>query len=647
MDVKTAFFHGDLDEEIYMTQPYGFKVAEKEEMVCKLEKSLYGLKQSPRQWYKQFDKFMIGPSKSQTEIAKLKTQLNKEFEIKDLGEAKKILGMEISRDKKLGRLCLSQKEYLRKVLKRFGMNKKSKPVSTPLAPHFKLGASMSPKDDAEREYMSKVMYASVVGSLMNAMVCTRPDILEAVGVVSRYMHDLGKDYWQAVKWILRYILNTVGDLDKRRSTTGYVFTFAKAPVSWKSTLQSTVTLSTTEAEYMTVTEAVKEVIWLQGLLGELGMEQKHIKVHCDSQSAIHLAKNQLTVIAGVDLNHADIAGYLPVELGLLTDLALLHINSNRFFGIIPKTFSKLTLLHELDVINNRFVGPFPKVVISIPSLKYLDLRCNNFEGKLPSELFKKDLDALFLNNNRSVSNIPETFGSSPTSIIVVANNRLSGCIPNSIGKIQNMNLGNVTVLDIASNTFEGVLAKTFKGLGKIEELDVTNNMLTGFVSDEVCRKDIVVDDVRNCLPDRPKQKPAKECQQVVSRPVECGRSKCGGGQALLKPQPPKPKLPPTPKPTDDDDPYDQSPIKRQQPPLPPKQSTPPVVKPPIHSPPPPVSSPPPPVRSPPPPVQSPPPLVYSPPLPKPPPPAPRKEVVLPPNIRFKYSSPPPPKFPGY
>ena len=96
--------------------------------------------------------------------------------MKDLGKPKKILGMEISRNRKLGRLCLSQKEYLRKVLKQFGMNEKSKPVSTLLAPHFKLSASMSPKNDAEREYMSKVPYASAVGSLMYAMVCTRPDI---------------------------------------------------------------------------------------------------------------------------------------------------------------------------------------------------------------------------------------------------------------------------------------------------------------------------------------------------------------------------------------------------------------------------------------------------------------------------------------
>ncbi|KAE8708400.1 putative sphingolipid transporter spinster-like protein 2-like [Hibiscus syriacus] len=241
--------HGDLDEEIYMTQPDGFKVAEKEKM---------------------------------TEIVKLKTQLNKEFEMKDLGEAKKILGMEISRDKKLWRLCLSQKEYLRKVLKRFGMNKKSKLVSTPLAPHFKLDASMSPKDDAEWEYMSKVPYTSVVGSLMYAMVCTRPDISQVVGVVSRYMHDPGKEHWQAVKWILRYILNTID--------VGLVFQQDKQD---GQCVVGYCDSDYAEAEYMAVTEAVKEAIWFQGFLGELGMEHKHIKVHCDSQSVIHLAKNQV------------------------------------------------------------------------------------------------------------------------------------------------------------------------------------------------------------------------------------------------------------------------------------------------------------------------------------------------------------------
>ena len=89
------------------------------------------------------------------------------------------------------------------------MNKKMKSVSTPLAPHFKLSDAMSPNNEAEREYMSRVPYTNAIGSLMYAMACTRPDISHAVGVVSRYMHNPGKDHWQAVKWILRYIHNTV------------------------------------------------------------------------------------------------------------------------------------------------------------------------------------------------------------------------------------------------------------------------------------------------------------------------------------------------------------------------------------------------------------------------------------------------------
>ncbi|KAK9211123.1 hypothetical protein WN943_000497 [Citrus x changshan-huyou] len=195
------------------------------------------------------------------------------------------------------------------------MDDKTKPVCTPLAPHFKLGSSSCPKSQEKRDYMARVPYASAVGSLMYAMVCTRPDISQAVSMVSRYMHDPGKSHWLTVKWILRYLYGTVdvgllfkkdcgqqcvgycdsdfaGDLDKRRSTTGYVFTLGGGPVSWRSILQSTIALSTTEAKYMAATEAVKEVIWLKGLLGDLGVIQENITVFCDNQSAIFLGKNQ-------------------------------------------------------------------------------------------------------------------------------------------------------------------------------------------------------------------------------------------------------------------------------------------------------------------------------------------------------------------
>ena len=343
LDVKTAFLHGDLEEEIYMIQPQGFEVQGKEKMVCKLQRSLYGLKQAPRQWYKKFDSFMgnngflrcqadhccyvkiFGDSYiilllyvddmliaggCKREIDKLKRELSKEFAMKDLGAAKQILGMRIKRDN--GVLKLSQEEYVKKVLSRFNMDG-SKPVSTPLACHFKLSKDQSPTTEQDRAQMDKVPYASAIGSLMYAMVCTRPDIAHAVGVVSRYMSNPGKQHWEAVKWILRYLRGTADyalcfkksdlglegfvdadmarDVDGRKSTMGYVYTLGGTAVSWVSKLQKIVALSTTEAEYVAMTEASKEMVWLQSFLEELGHKQVKSVLHCDSQSAIHLARN--------------------------------------------------------------------------------------------------------------------------------------------------------------------------------------------------------------------------------------------------------------------------------------------------------------------------------------------------------------------
>ncbi|KAK2404786.1 Leucine-rich repeat (LRR) family protein [Trifolium repens] len=100
-------------------------------------------------------------------------------------------------------------------------------------------------------------------------------------------------------------------------------------------------------------------------------------------------------VAGIDINHAKIAGSLPEELGLLTDLALFHINSNSFYGSIPNSFSYLHRLHELDISNNKFSGSFPEPVLCISSLKFLDIRFNNFQGNVPEKLFDLKLDALF------------------------------------------------------------------------------------------------------------------------------------------------------------------------------------------------------------------------------------------------------------
>ena len=177
-----------------------------------------------------------------------------------------------------------------------------------------------------------------------------------------------------MKWILRYIQKTLdvglifekddmvsqhvvgycdsdyaGDLDKRRSTIGYVSTLAKAPVSWKSTLQSTVVLSTTEAKYMAITEAVKEAIWLQGLLDDLGVGQKQVTVFCDSQSAIHLAKNQ---VYHARTKHIDVRYHFVREFieegGVLVQKIKTDDNPA---DMLTKVVTTIKFNHCLDLIN--------------------------------------------------------------------------------------------------------------------------------------------------------------------------------------------------------------------------------------------------------------------------------------------------------
>ena len=180
--------------------------------------------------------------------------------------------MRIIRDKASGTLKLSQSEYVKKVINRFNMNE-AKLVSTPLGSHFKLNKEQSPKTEEKMDHMSKVPYASAIGSLMYAMVCTRPEIAHAVGVVSKFMSRPGKQHWEAVKWILRYLKGSsntclcftsasdfASDIDSRKSTTGFVFTLGDTAISWASNLQKIITLSTTEVEYVATTEAGNEMI---------------------------------------------------------------------------------------------------------------------------------------------------------------------------------------------------------------------------------------------------------------------------------------------------------------------------------------------------------------------------------------------------
>ena len=221
LDVKIIFLHGRLNEEILMTQPKRYIDPKSADCVCLLKRSLYGLKQSPKQWYLRFDEFMITHGyvcvyykmvksgnyiylllyvdniliacSERDEIEALKQLLNSEFDMKDLGPVKKILGMEIIRNRRNGTMILSQSKYLEKLLESFGMSS-NKSIVTLLASHFKLSCSLCLRIDEEICEMTKVSYVNVVGCTMYAMVLTRPDLAHALSIVSRFMASPGKEH---------------------------------------------------------------------------------------------------------------------------------------------------------------------------------------------------------------------------------------------------------------------------------------------------------------------------------------------------------------------------------------------------------------------------------------------------------------------
>ena len=240
MDVKTAFLNGDLEEVVYMKQPEGFSSSEGNHLVCKLNKSIYGLKQASRQWYIKFDGVISSygfvesildhciyqktsgskicflvlyvddillASNDKGMLHEVKQFLSKNFDMKDMGEASYVIGIKIHRDRSRGILGLSQETYINKVLERFRM-KDCSPSPAPIVRGDKFSLDQCPKNDFERESMKNIPYASVVGCFGYVQVCTRPDIAFAVGMLGRYQSDPGLDHWRAAKKVLRYLKGT-------------------------------------------------------------------------------------------------------------------------------------------------------------------------------------------------------------------------------------------------------------------------------------------------------------------------------------------------------------------------------------------------------------------------------------------------------
>ena len=339
LDVKSAFLHGELLEQVFVEQPPGYIKNGSKHMVYKLKRALYGLKQAPRAWYSRIDTYFsqVGFHKCPYEhtlyiktgdkgnflivclyvddliftgndeflFREFKQSMMKEFEMTDLGVMKYFLGIEVIQSAEGIFIC--QKKYAQEVLERFKMDD-CNPVQIPIVPGTKLT-----RDD-EGMKIDSTYYKQMVGSLMY-MTATRPDLMYVVSLVSRFMESPTEVHHQAVKKILRYLKGTVnyglfykkseinvlvgfsdsdyaGDLDDRKSTSGYVFLLSGAAVSWSSKKQPVVTLSTTEAEFIAAAACACQGIWLRRILEEVKCTQQGpLMLFCDNSSAIKLSKN--------------------------------------------------------------------------------------------------------------------------------------------------------------------------------------------------------------------------------------------------------------------------------------------------------------------------------------------------------------------
>jgi len=339
MDVVTAFLNGELSEEIYMQQPPGYVQLGQEDLVCKLKKSLYGLKQSSRCWNMTFREYMksIGFKESSAdscifirknnvlsivaiyvddlilitetveEMQQIKSSLASRFMMKDMGQLHYCLGINININEKGQQLQLCQKQYICKLLQRYGMTE-AKPVSTPMDLNVKLV-----KEDGYSKPVDPVNYQSMVGSLLYAAIGTRPDISYAVGKLSKFCAAPTEAHLTAVKRVLRYLKGTISlvlqynrgddeligysdadwgsDGDDRHSTTGNLFLMSGGAVSWLSKRQAVVALSSAEAEYIALSSATQETVWIRRLLGDLTNVLEPTVLMEDNQGAIAMSRN--------------------------------------------------------------------------------------------------------------------------------------------------------------------------------------------------------------------------------------------------------------------------------------------------------------------------------------------------------------------
>jgi hypothetical protein len=359
MDVNTAFLHAPLSKPVYLAVPAGFPDSEllpgvpRTAQALKLKKAVYGLREAPYSWYTHCTGilktegfvrsdndhclFWIHPpsstercfvliyvddftlmTKTADHMDWLKSRLTTLFDLKDLGAAKQVLGLEIIRDRAAGTLKITQRKFVRQLLDEYDMTD-CRPLDTPMFSNAltSLPSHLTPLTDDEKAYMHDKDYRHLLGCLNWLGLGTRPDLVYALARLGQAQSNPHPEHWYALIHILRYLSMTIDmglvysrdakDVvphmytdsafadcpDTRKSHSGYVVLLAGAAVSWSSRKQAIVTTSSTEAEYIAMGQAAKQAMWIGRLMKDLGVDTDGpLRVYADNQSSMLLANSE-------------------------------------------------------------------------------------------------------------------------------------------------------------------------------------------------------------------------------------------------------------------------------------------------------------------------------------------------------------------
>src|SRR3954471_19502936 len=402
MDVKSAFLNGNIEEEVYVAQPPGFKDAKKPDMVYRLKKALYGLKQAPRAWYDTLRDFLISKGfksgsldptlftkryddalficqiyvddiifgctnkKYSEEFAFL---MSEHYQMSIMGELKFFLGLQIRQQQ--NDIFISKEKYLKECLKKFGMQD-CKGIKKPMPTNGHLGP-----DENGKDYDQK-LYRSMIGSLLY-LCASRPDIMLSVCMCARFQAASKESHHQAVKRILRYLAHTpslglwypkgskldlVGYLDSdyagdrvdRKSTSGTCHFLGRSLVCCSSKKQNCVSLSTAEAEYIAAGTSCSQLLWMKQTLKEYGINMNKVPLLCDNESAIKISQNP---VQHLRTKHIEIRYHFLRDHVLKGDIVISHVKTEDQLADIftkpldEKRFS--TLRCELNILDSSNV----------------------------------------------------------------------------------------------------------------------------------------------------------------------------------------------------------------------------------------------------------------------------------------------------